>query len=191
MERQKERVFRGYLSSADVERLYPARVARIARGELTYTEKGSLNEEVSCIDQEWRSGHFNGLEYFHFRFPEQGARMAAFLLKQRLHRLVPGSTQAPTAEEVDAAWTAIAQERDAILAWGRSTKMLIEIVQTYRFERRQGAYSSTAHAAAAKVVEKVDPSIGDPMTYAGVCIEWAEREHRGWFWRCTRDHHLL
>jgi hypothetical protein len=35
MERPKERIFRGYLSSADLERLYPARVARIACGELT------------------------------------------------------------------------------------------------------------------------------------------------------------
>jgi hypothetical protein len=69
--------------------------------------------------------------------------------------------------------------------------MLIEIVQAYRFERRQGAFSSAAHAAAAKLVEKMDPSIGDPLTYADVCFEWAEREHRQWFWRCTRDHHLL
>jgi hypothetical protein len=32
---------------------------------------------VSRIDQEWRGGHFNGIEYFHFRFPEQGARRDA------------------------------------------------------------------------------------------------------------------
>ena len=91
---------------------------------------------------------------FHFRFPEQGARMAAFLWKQRLHRLVPGRA-APSPDEVTAAWARLAEEREAILTWARSTRMLIEIVQTYRFERRQGAYSSTAHAAAAKVVEKV------------------------------------
>ena len=190
-ERSGERVFRGYLSSADVERLYPARVARIARGELTYAERGSINEEMSCIDREWRRGHFNGIEYFHFRFPEQGARMAAFLCRQRLHRLVPGSSEAPTPAEVDAEWVRLAQEREAILAWARSTRMLIEIVQAYRFERRQGACSSTAHAVAAKVVEKAAPSIADPLTWAGVCIEWAEREHRQWFWRCTRDHQLL
>ena len=130
-----------YLSSADVERLYPARVARIARGELTYAERGRINEEVSRIDREWRVGHFNGVEYFHFRFPEQGARMAAFLMKQRLHRLVPESSEAPTAEEVDAAWARLAEERETILAWARSTRMLIEIVQAYRFERRQGACS--------------------------------------------------
>jgi hypothetical protein len=190
-ERPKERIFRGSLSSADIERLYPARVARIARGELTYADKGRINEEVSCIDQEWRRGHFNGIDYFHFRFPEQGARMAAFLLNQRLHRLVPGSNQAPTPEEVDAAWARLAREREAILSWARATRMLIEIVQAYRFERRQGAWSSAAHAAAASVVAKADPSIGDPMTWAGVCIEWAEREHRQWFWRCAREHQLL
>ena len=191
MEPPSERVFRGYLSSADVERLYPARVARIARGELSYADRGRINEEVSCIDREWRRGHFNCIDYFHFRFPEQGARMAAFLSEQRLHRLVPGSSQAPTPDEVDAEWARLARQRQAILAWARSTRMLIEIVQAYRFERRQGAWSSTAHAAAAKVVEKAAPSIGDPMTCAGVCIEWAEREHRQWFWRCARDHQLL
>ncbi len=72
MERPKERVFRGYLSSADVERLYPARVARIARGKLTYADKGRINEEVSRIDQESRGGHFNGIDYFHFRFSRTG-----------------------------------------------------------------------------------------------------------------------
>jgi hypothetical protein len=191
MDGPKERVFRGYLSSADVERLYPARVARIARGELTYADRGRINEELSGIDREWRGGAFNGVEYFHFRFPEQGARMAAFLMTHRLHRLVPGSSRAPTADEVDAAWARLAQEREAVLGRPRLTRMLIEIVQAYRFERRQGAFSSAAHAAAAKLVEKADPSIADPLTYAGVCIEWAEREHRQWFWRCTRDHHLL
>jgi hypothetical protein len=191
MDWPKDRIFRGSLSSADIERLYPARVARIARGELTYADRGRINEEVSRIDQEWRSGHFNGIDYFHFRFPEQGARMAAFLMKQRLHRLVPESSQAPTPDEVDAAWARLAQEREVILAWARSTRMLIEIVQAYRFERRQGACSSAAHAAAAEGIAKADPSISDPMTWAGVCIEWAEREHRHWFWRCTRDHQLL
>lgn len=187
----EDRVFRGYLSSADVERLYPARVVRIDRGELSYADKGRIIERASQIDAEWRGGTFNGLEYLHFRFPEQSATMAAFLLKESLHRLVPGSLQASTPDEVEAEWRRMAQERQTILAWARSTKMLIEIVQTYRFERRQGAYSHTAHCAAAKVVEAFDRSIADPMTYAGVCIEWVEREHRGWFWRCCPNHQVL
>jgi hypothetical protein len=191
MEPSRERVFRGYLSSEDVERLYPAKVARIARGELTYADSGRINEEACRIDEAWRGGHFNGLEYFHFRFPEQGATMAAFLLKERLHRVIPGCTQAPTPEEVEAEWRRIARERDVILAWARSTKLLIEIVQEYRFERRQGDFSYAAHCAAAKVVETADRSIRDAMTYAGVCIEWAEREYRGWFWRCAPNHQVL
>ena len=85
----------------------------------------------------------------------------------------------------------MAGEREAILAWARSTFMLQEIVQEYRFERRQGSYSSMAHIAAARLIERRHPAIGNTMTYAGVCIEWAEREHRDWFWRCCRNHHLL
>jgi hypothetical protein len=191
MERSGERVYRGYLSSSDVERLYPIKVARIAYGELTYADRGRTNECATRIDAQWRGGHFNGLEYFHFRFPEQGATMAAFLLKERLHRVVPGSTRAPTPDEVEAAWRQMAERRETILAWARANKALMEVVQTYRFERRQGVSSSGAHVAAAKLVEQIDPSIPDPMAHAGVCIEWAEREYRQWFWRCARDHQVL
>ena len=155
-----ERVFRGYLCSADVERLYPGRVARIARGELTYAEKGRILERAGEIDPEWRGGDFNGIEYFHFRFPEQGATLAAFLLRERLHWLVPGSLQAATPEEVEAEW-------------------------------RRLAASSMAHEAAAKAVKQIDPSVDDAMTYAAVCIEWAEREFREWFWRCAPNHQVL
>lgn len=186
-----ERVFRGYLCSADVERLFPGRVARIARGELTYAERGRILDRVGEIDRQWRGGDFNGIEYFHFRFPEQGATLAAFLLRERLHRLVPGSLQAPTPEEVEADWRRMAAQRDDILAWARKTKALSEIVQTYRFERRQGAFSHMAHHAAAKVVKQIDPSVDDAMTYAGMCIEWAEREFREWFWRCAPNHQVL
>jgi len=42
MDGPKDRVFRGSLSSAEVERLYPARVARIARGELSYADRGRI-----------------------------------------------------------------------------------------------------------------------------------------------------
>jgi hypothetical protein len=57
-----KRVHRGYLCSADVERLFPARVARIARGELTYAERGRILEHAGEIDREWRGGDFNGIE---------------------------------------------------------------------------------------------------------------------------------
>ena len=68
---RKERIFRGYLSSADVERLYPARVARIARGELTYAERGRINEEASRIDREWRGGSFTASNTSISAFPNR------------------------------------------------------------------------------------------------------------------------
>ena len=71
MEQSGERVYRGYLSSSDGERLYPINVARIAHGELTYADKGRINECAVRIDTEWRGGHFNGLEYFHSGFPSK------------------------------------------------------------------------------------------------------------------------
>lgn len=85
----------------------------------------------------------------------------------------------------------MAARRETILGWARKTKALQEIVQTYRFERRQGAFSHMAHLAAAKAVERVDPSVDDAMSDAGVCIEWAEREFREWFWRCAPSHQVL
>ncbi|SEP41580.1 hypothetical protein SAMN02990966_05938 [Rhodospirillales bacterium URHD0017] len=191
MAASSDRVVRGELGSADVERLYPGRVARIARGELTYAETGRILTKAGSIDREWRGGDFNGIQYFHFRFPEQGATMAAFLLREGFHRLVPGSLRAPTPEEVEAEWRRLAAQRETILAWARAKKALVEIVQSYRFERRQGAFSYMAHCAAAKTVEQIDGSVEDAMAYAGVCIEWAEREHRDWFWRCAPNHQVL
>ena len=179
------------LSSAEVERFYPARVCLIARGQLAYSEKGRINQAADRIDQDHRGGSFNGIDRFHFRHPEQGAALADFLLANRMHRLVPRSSRAASAEEVAAEWARMAVERETILAWGRATNMLREVVQEYRFERRQGSYSSMAHVAAARLIEKLHPAIADPMTWAGVCIEWAEREHRDWFWRCCRSHHVL
>jgi hypothetical protein len=191
MEPASERVHRGYLSSGDIDRLYAARVVRIARGQLSYADIGRINEQASLLDRGWRRGDFNGLQYFHFQFPEHGAVMAGFLQRERLHRLVPGSSRAPTPEEVDTEWRRRAAERDKVLAWARKTKMLMEIVQAYRFERRQGGFSTAAHEAAAKVVEQTDRTIADPSTYAGMCIEWAEREYREWFWRCAPNHQVL
>ena len=82
-------------------------------------------------------------------------------------------------------------EREAILDWGRATGLLREVVQQYRFERRQGADSAAAYGEAAKLVAAADPRIEDPSKYAHVMIAWAENEHRAWFWRCCRDGHIL
>src|SRR5262249_20756844 len=127
--------FRGDLSPSDIERLYPALAARLDYGELTYSERLCINEQVSLLDDERRRGTFNGLEYFYFRFPEQAALMTAFLLRQGFHRIVPGSTQPATPEQVEAEWRRRASEREAVLAWMRETKMYSPIVLAYRFER--------------------------------------------------------
>jgi len=97
----------------------------------------------------------------------------------------------PTREEVAAEWGKIGAEREVVLEWGRVGSRLQDVVQMYRFWRREGAYSNTAHSHAAEVVENLDPTVDDPLFYAGVLIEWAEREHRTWFWRCCRNHHVL
>jgi hypothetical protein len=60
-----------------MERLYAAKVARIARGELTYADTGRINEQASRLDPQWQGGPFNGLDTFHFRFPDQGATIRA------------------------------------------------------------------------------------------------------------------
>ena len=67
-------------------------------------------------------------------------------------------------------WERIDAEREEILAWGRVTGMLREVVQYYRFERHVGRYSHTAHQVAAKRIEEVHPTIPDPLNYAGVLI---------------------
>lgn len=179
------------LSSAERERLYPYCTKIICRGSWTTYDTSALNAEADRLDGDHRGSFFNSFQRYHFQAEEQAAALSAFVLNNRLHRLMPNSTQGASREEVEAEWQRIAQEREVILAWGRSMRMLQEIVQEYRFERRRGSYSYTAHQAAAKIVEKADSSIGDPMNYAGVLIEWAEKEHRDWFWRCCREHHVL
>lgn len=83
------------------------------------------------------------------------------------------------------------RERQSILDWGRATGLLSDVVQQYRFARRQGASCTEAQLAASKPIELSAPSIPDPMTFANVMLEWAEVEHRSWFWRCCREDHFL
>ena len=82
-------------------------------------------------------------------------------------------------------------ERETILGWARASGLLREVIQQYRFERRQGAGSPAAYDEAAKLVAAADPQIVDPLKYARVMVAWAEHEHRAWFWRCCRDGHRL
>jgi len=93
----------------------------------------------------------------------------------------------PSSDDVAVEW----ERTQTILAWGRREGRLQKVVQEYRFGRRQGDSSEQAYAWAARRVASLDASIADPETHAGVLIQWMEREHRDWFWRCCRDHHVL
>jgi hypothetical protein len=82
-------------------------------------------------------------------------------------------------------------DKQTILAWGRQKGRLQAVVQEYRFSRRAGDASGKAHQYGAALVAALDPSVPDPKRYARVLIRWMEQEHRDWFWRCCRDHHVL
>lgn len=82
-------------------------------------------------------------------------------------------------------------DQACILAWARQRHVLMEIVQEYRFARRQGEGAERARHEAAALVARTDPTIPRPMTYALILLEWAEQEHRDWFWRCCRGKHAL
>jgi hypothetical protein len=93
----------------------------------------------------------------------------------------------PSGDDAAAEW----ESTQIILAWGRRDGRLQAVVQEYRFGRRQGDSSEQAYGCAARRVASLDASIADPLIYAGVLVQWMEREHRDWFWRCCRDHHVL
>lgn len=97
----------------------------------------------------------------------------------------------PSDEDIAGTWEQTQRERQAILVWGRQGGRLQEVVQAYRFARRQGDSTETAKACAVRVVGQIDPTIAEAATYALVLLEWMEREHRDWFWRCCRHHHVL
>ena len=66
------------------------------------------------------------------------------------------TAERPTGEQVAAEWERIERERETVLTWARGKEgRRQDVVQTYRFERRQGAYSSTAHTVASKTVAKL------------------------------------
>ena len=138
-----------------------------------------------------RCGEFNWIRRYYFTCPDQAEKLREHALDLRLHRLRVQCGEGATREEVALEWERMAAEREEILAWGRLTGMTRQVVAHYRAERHVGTYSYTAHFNAAKLIEKAHPTIADPRNYAGVMIEWAEREHRAWFWRCCRGlHHL-
>lgn len=181
---------RRFDTSAEVEQAFPHVAQVIRRGLWMVYEQAEVNATLSRLG-EHRNGSFNGLSTFRFTQPEHAAAFTEYAFDNRLHRLKANSTHGATREEVALEWERRAAEREEILAWGRTTGMTRQVVAHYRAERHVGAWSHSAHLAAARLIEKVHPTIADPNHYAGVMIEWAEREHRAWFWRCCRGlHHL-
>lgn len=177
-------------TSEELERAFPYNTAIIHRGGWTSSEHAELNGWLRQFD-DVRSGEFNGIRRFYFTRTEQAEKLCEHALETGLHRLKANCMRGATREEVALEWERMAAEREEILAWGRLTGMTRQVVAHYRAERHVGTYSYTAHFNAAKIIERTHPTIADPRNYAGVMIEWAEREHRAWFWRCCRGlHHL-
>ena len=177
-------------TSAELEQAFPHATSIIRRGHWTATEQAELNDWMRQFG-DTRCGDFNSVRRYHFTCPQQAAALREHALDLRLHRLRANCTYGATREEMALEWERMAAEREEILAWGRTTGMTRQVVAHYRAERHVGSYSYTAHFAAAKLIEQAHPTIADPRNHAGVMIEWAEREHRSWFWRCCRGlHHL-
>lgn len=178
------------LSSAEIERHFPHLVPIILRHPLSFGVRLAFNEVLSGLGER-RTGLFNGIETHHVRTECAAMALRAYVADRRLDRLVPGSDEEATREQVVEAWREIERERSAAMLWARSRRVLQEVVQEYRFERRRGSFSVTAHEAAGRIVARADATVANPLAYAGYIVEWAEREHRTWFWRCCRENHVL
>ena len=179
------------LSSAETEHRYPYTSRVIQRTLWETHEHLKVNELLAKITNEHSCGYWNGISCYHFPRQQQAADFTDFIRAGRYHRLHRSSTKGASQAEVALEWMRLCDERQAILAWGRAEKgRTMEVVQSYRFTRREGR-NNAAHDEAAKTVAALDATVRDPKNYAGVLIEWAEREHRAWFWRCCRNHHVL
>ena len=189
--RDQDPTARGYLvTAADIERVYPHATQVIQRGHWLTYEQAGVNAALQKLG-EYRLNNFNGITTIRFLEPEPADLFAEHALANGLHRLRANSHKGATREEVAIEWERREAEREEILAWGRTTGMLREVVQHYRFERSTGAWSYTAHLSAGRLIEKTHPTVVDPVNHAGVMIVWAEKEHRAWFWNgCRGNHHL-
>jgi hypothetical protein len=178
-------------SSAETEQRYPHAVRLIARSYVGFHERGLLNDAATSLGP-FRHNNWNRIETFRFATADAAAEMAEMIASQRLDRLSRNSTQGSSRGDVAAEWRRIAEEREVILAWGRKTGMTGQVAAHYRAERHYGSCSYRAHVEAARLlIDRAKASIDEPVNHAGVMIEWAEREHRAWFWRCCRDGHYL
>src|SRR5579883_109176 len=179
------------LSSAEIEREFPYTSRVILRTRWRTHEQLQVNQRLSELTDAYRQNHFNRISCYHFAKREHAAGFTEFIRQGRYRRLKADSHEGASQEEVALEWMRICDERQTILAWGREQGRLRDVVYAYRFHRKIGRHGGQAFDEAIKTVSQLDPSIADPMNYAGVLLEWAEREHRAWFWRCCRDHHSL
>jgi hypothetical protein len=182
-----KKYLRDDFSSAELEEVFPYTSRVFVRTLWETSDHLKVNAAMARITDIHRCCFWNGIECYRFTEQKHAADFTDFIRSNRLHRLQRDSREGAGQAEVALEWMRVCEERQAILAWGRAVRgRTMEVVQTYRFERREGTYSDTAHKVAAKTVAALDPAVADPLNYAGVLIEWAEREHREWFWRCCR-----
>lgn len=176
-------------SADEIESSYPHASSIICRGAWTISDHAAFNRQIGRSG-DYRSNMFNNILRCRFADLQSATDMTEFALRHRLHRLTPNCMHGASPEDVALEWERMEAEREEVLAWGRLTGMLREVVQHYRFERSVGAFSSAAHRAAAALIEKAHPTVPDPLNHAGIIIEWAATEHRSWFWHCCRHHAL-
>ena len=179
------------LSSAEIERAFPYLSKVILRTPWRTHEQLAVNQRLTQLTNDYHRWHFNGISTYRFPRQETAASFTDFVRIGRYHRLKRDCHDGAGQTEIALEWLRLCDERQSILAWGRQDGRLQSVVQAYRFARRCGDHADKAYADAGDAVRRLDPSVAEPMNHAAVLLEWAEREHRAWFWRCCRDHHVL
>lgn len=180
-----------HLSSTEIEREFPYTSKVILRTPWRTHEQLAVNDKVHQLANDYFCGRFNRMRCYHFARQDQAAAFTDFIRQGRYHRLRPDCCEGPSQQELALEWLRLCDERQSILAWGRVGSRLQEVVMAYRFHRKIGCGSEEAHRQSALAVAALDGGVSDPLNHAGVLIEWAEREHRAWFWRCCLRHHVL
>src|SRR4051794_24800342 len=97
---------------------HPPRCPSLHDGALRHSIRGALNEKLASLG-EHRSGYFNGIQRHHLRTECAAAALREYIMAHRLDRLVAGSDQGATPEQVAEAWCEIERDREAALRWAR------------------------------------------------------------------------
>src|SRR5207249_204946 len=127
------------VSSTSIERELPYSSRIILRTPWLTHEQLCVNQVVSDLANRHHCGTFNAICCYRFARQEQAAKFTDFIRTGRYHRLRRDCHDGATQEEVALEWLRICEERQKILAWARAEKgRLQEVVQAYRFARREG-----------------------------------------------------